>query len=360
MAVTDLWVGADKKTPTQRYGRGLRYRVTVPGHPSKAFRTKKEAENHELKLKTTRPAVARSDATVGPLIDLWLEGKGGLSKGGRDAAKAGAGHARERWAEELVVDVRSHQVQAWIANMTIARRVGDVQLRVPASQASKSKALSALRGALAIAMSLGYVEVNEAAGAKPGRTAVRPATFLTLAQVAKLADECAPYEPMLWLLATTGVRLGECCALNVGSVARHKGKWRLGVTKTKNLKPRSVPIPASVVAMLSLDRGKAEPLFVTPRGRRVQKDNWRARVFDPAKDRAKLDLVPHDLRHTAASLMIRSGATTKDVQNVLGHASAKMTLDLYAGWWDDAIDDVADRMDAALIPVLTHSVPDPV
>ena len=57
--------------------------------------------------------------------------------------------------------------------------------------------------------------------------------------------------------------------------------------------------------------------------------NWR--VFDPARADAGLDHVsPHDLRHTAASLAIASGATVKAVQSMLGHASAAMTLDIYA------------------------------
>lgn len=54
----------------------------------------------------------------------------------------------------------------------------------------------------------------------------------------------------------------------------------------------------------------------------------------------------HDLRHTAASLMILSGATVKDVQAALGHKSAAMTLDRYAGWWDTGLDEVGRRMDA--------------
>lgn len=357
MAVTDLWYRRDK-TPSKRHGRGLRYRVTVPGHPSEAFRTKPEAKAHEALLLTTSPTKPVNQATVGELLDLWLRGKEGLSKGGRDAARAGATHARERWGGTLPSDVLPHDVQAWTAAMTLTRKVDGTTRRVPASQASRSKALAALRGAMAIAQSLGYIDANPTVGAKPGRTQTRPASFATLEQVAKLAHACHPYEPMVWLLATTGVRLGECCSLDVANVAKRGEKWRLWVAKTKNGKPRSVSVPASVVEMLSLNRDLSAPLFATPRGRRVQKDNWRARVFDQGKVQAGLpDMVPHDLRHTAASLMIRSGATVKDVQNQLGHASAKMTLDLYGHWWDDTIDDVADRMDAALQPVLTQNVP---
>ena len=38
----------------------------------------------------------------------------------------------------------------------------------------------------------------------------------------------------------------------------------------------------------------------------------------------------HDLRHTAASLMLQSGANPKTVSERLGHASAAFTMDVYA------------------------------
>ena len=41
-------------------------------------------------------------------------------------------------------------------------------------------------------------------------------------------------------------------------------------------------------------------------------------------------VTPHDLRHTAASLVIRGGANPKAVQTMLGHQSAALTLDTYA------------------------------
>ncbi|MBB4666206.1 integrase [Microbacterium marinum] len=43
------------------------------------------------------------------------------------------------------------------------------------------------------------------------------------------------------------------------------------------------------------------------------------------------------MRHTAASLAIASGANVKVVQRMLGHASAAMTLDVYADLFDDDV-----------------------
>jgi integrase len=52
----------------------------------------------------------------------------------------------------------------------------------------------------------------------------------------------------------------------------------------------------------------------------------------------------HDLRHTAASLAISSGANPKVVQRMLGHASAAMTLDVYADLYESDLDEVAGNV----------------
>ena len=56
---------------------------------------------------------------------------------------------------------------------------------------------------------------------------------------------------------------------------------------------------------------------------------------------------PHDLRHTAASLAVSAGANVKAVQRMLGHASAAMTLDIYADLFDDDLEAVAVALDHA-------------
>ena len=66
-----------------------------------------------------------------------------------------------------------------------------------------------------------------------------------------------------------------------------------------------------------------------------------------ATDESFPRLTPHELRHTAASLSVAAGANVKAVQPMLGHASAAMTLDIYADLFEDDLDGVADALDAA-------------
>jgi len=127
------------------------------------------------------------------------------------------------------------------------------------------------------------------------------------------------------------------------------GTVEYGTPKTHQ--QRTVPIPAVLVEPLSRrceGKGRDDLVLTSPAGAVLRSGNFRRRFFDPAAKTARLeDLSPHDLRHTAASLLVASGANVKAVQRMLGHASAAMTLDVYSGLFDDDLGALAERMDAA-------------
>jgi integrase len=54
----------------------------------------------------------------------------------------------------------------------------------------------------------------------------------------------------------------------------------------------------------------------------------------------------HDLRHTAASLLIAAGADVKAVQVILGHSTATMTMDLYGHLFSEATWAAMERLPA--------------
>ena len=56
------------------------------------------------------------------------------------------------------------------------------------------------------------------------------------------------------------------------------------------------------------------------------------------------DARPHDLRHSCATVALASGADVKSVQNLLGHATASFTLDVYGHVSDKMKQDTAARI----------------
>jgi integrase len=170
--------------------------------------------------------------------------------------------------------------------------------------------------------------------------------FLDHGQVADLAAAAEPYGLLVRFLAYTGLRWGEMSALRVGSLdlmrrrmriksafVEVKGKLVEGTPKTHQV--RIVPLARFLIDELAADvdgKGPDELVFSTPAGAPLRNTNFRRRHWDKAVKAAGLDgLTPHDLRHTAASLAVAAGANVKAVQRMLGHASATMTLDVYAG-----------------------------
>lgn len=355
MAVTDLWVGADKQ-PTARHGRGRRWRVRVAGHPSRAFATKFEAQAWERELLRRGTPRQGPRVTVGQLLDVWLDGKQGLSEGGLEQCVDAAKRARARWGDLQPSEVARADVQAWIAGMTVeVRRRGEdgvvAWVSRPASHTIRSKALQALGGALRIAVEEGTAQRDATDGVRIPKAARRLPRVLTLHELRALAEACEMPDA-IWLLGTTGVRISEAARLKVGDVDAKRG--RLVVHEAKSREAREVPIPAWTIAVLDLKRPKSAPLLVHPRGVQTDRKSFRQHILLPAAKRAGIvGLTTHHLRHTAVSQAIRAGADVKMVQKMAGHASATLTLDIYGHLWDDSLDLVAVRMDEGLRAELT-------
>jgi integrase len=215
---------------------------------------------------------------------------------------------------------------------------------------------------LAAAVRDGRLVRNVANGVPLPRVVATPKRFLTQDQVQALAEACPPYGTLIRVLAYTGLRWGEVVALTAGRVDLRRRRIEVveAITEvhghvitgtTKNHQWRSVPIPRFLADELAdhvTGKVPGDLLFTAPEGGVLRNTNFRPRFFDPAAEAAGLPgLTPHELRHTAASLAIAAGANVKAVQQMLGHASAAMTLDIYAGLFADDLDAVADQLDRA-------------
>ncbi len=88
-------------------------------------------------------------------------------------------------------------------------------------------------------------------------------------------------------------------------------------------------------------------MFTSPRGGPLRYSSFRRRVWDRAVAAANLEgVTPHQLRHSCASLMHQAGADLVLVSRQLGHESPAVTGKVYVGLFDDAADEVMERLDA--------------
>lgn len=169
---------------------------------------------------------------------------------------------------------------------------------------------------------------------------------LTRAEIQKFLDSFSTSTPLgrrdyaiALCLVYLGLRAGEVAGLTLDDI-----DWRLGVLRVPIHKTRRrdyLPLPRlvgrAIVRYLEYGRPETETrrIFVAHRGRYhgvPLESTGVQQVVRGAFKRARLQLSPsgtHILRHTAATQMLRQGASIKDIADVLRHRDLA-TTQIYA------------------------------
>jgi integrase len=184
-----------------------------------------------------------------------------------------------------------------------------------------------------------------------------------------------PLEALYVLAVTTGMRQGELLAikwrdvdLEGGSLSVHTtlrrvdGALAFSEPKTKRSN-RRIDLSQRAVAALRQHRARQKEarlkhlqawedldlVFTNEIGRPVEATNLVGRSYKPLLERAGLARIRfHDLRHTAATLLLGKGLHPKIVSEMLGHSSIAITLDLYSHVTPTMQREAAAAMDALL------------
>ena len=345
--------------------KGKRYRVQyrTPDRRNtmkRGFKTKREAEQflavtEVSKLRGEWVDASKARATVVEMAEAWYEAQLQIKATTRSGYRYSLDrHILPTWGSYRLTEISHGAVQSWVA--VLGKTLGPSTVR---------QIYLVLAGVLKFAVRDGRLPKSPADDIQLPRLVKRPHGYLTHSQVRLLSEQSAPWSDLILLLAYTGLRWGEMAALSTDRIDFERRRLDISDAVTevrgalvwgtpKNHERRSVPVPALVLDGL-ITRSKlaepSEPLFRGADGGVVRAGNFRSRVFNAAVSRCmEADgsfprITIHDLRHTAASLAVSSGANVKAVQRMLGHSSAAMTLDVYADLFDDDLDAVAHALD---------------
>lgn len=175
---------------------------------------------------------------------------------------------------------------------------------------------------------------------------VREPLALTADEVRALAGEMPKHWQVFVLVAGfSGLRWGELTALRRSdidltgdgvavtvsrAVVRVKGDWIVGRPKSRAAL-RTVPLPDPLrpalmnhMADYSIP-GRSGLVFPAPNGKFLHRDTIRSALIRAGQSIGYDRVVPHDLRHTAATLFAQAGASLADHMTLMGHTSAAMS-----------------------------------
>ncbi len=342
-------------------GRRYRVRYRKPDHSQtdkRGFKTKREAEVFlaSVEVSLSRGEFVDSTAAKVPIAQLggvWLHNQTHLKPSSwRPLEVAWRLQVLPTWGNVPVSRVGHSDVQSWVSDLSSDR-----------SPTTVIRAYGVLAAILDTAVRDRRILTNPARGVRLPRKTKHPHVYLTDDQVSSLALAAKEHGTLVLVLAYCGLRWGEAAGLRVRDVdlARRRinvnrnavevgSTIEVGTPKTH--KRRSVPFPATLAPALAeacVGKRADDLVFSDLRGDFIKRAHNDIGWFGSAVRTAGLDrITPHSLRHTAASLAVRSGANVKAVQRMLGHASAAMTLDVYTDLFDGDLDEVAGRLDERL------------
>lgn len=264
-------------------------------------------------------------------------------------------------------------------DMYIAMLNGDTSSGVPSVGSYVNQIHNNVKLVFDRAVEEGILTVNPALKATPPKMDTAEKRALTQAKADELLSDLDPTSDRdcAYLIALTlGLRRGEVCGLSWGDIdfderlayINHSFDMlgNLKATKTK-AGTRILPLPDVAHLALSIHKqaqaeryartnkyrhpwdgyigqGPETPIVSGKSGERIKPTSL-SRWWNEDRKRFGLDgWTFHELRHTYLTLLARKGVHPKVMQSLAGHASSKITMDIYTHVNMDAKRDAVERL----------------
>ncbi|MCZ7534303.1 MAG: site-specific integrase [Acidimicrobiia bacterium] len=359
---------------THRSGRRAwqtRWRDPAGRQRSKNFDRKIDAERYLLAMETdklrgryTDPRLAKT--ALGEWMSEYQATRVNLGRQtqARDEATI-RNHVLPRFGTWMIGSIQPIHVAQWVADLDAAGY----------APATVRKAYQLLSAAMDAAVESGLIGRSPCRGVDLPRLETRSTIrFLEPAEINFLADAIdSRYSAIVLTAAYTGLRFSELRALRVdgfdalrrairvkASLVESGGKFYFENPKSEASR-RTLRVPSFLVEVLAIHLGKYPDdsglIFSAPNGGPIRRSNFRRRIWLPAVEASVgQPCTFHDLRHTHAALLIAQGEHPKVIQERLGHASIKTTLDTYGHLFEGLDEAATDRLEATYAAADVHAM----
>jgi integrase len=364
-SITQLVDGRWQARVDLGYERGKRVRKAFYGKTRKEVQEKLTTALHDHQRGLPLP---NERQTVGQFLDDWLENTA------RHTIRPTTFDGYSDLVHHHLVPILGRIPLAKLAPQQIAACYGDLLAKGLAPR-TVQYAHAVLHRALEQAVRWNLVARNPTDAVDAPRPQRKEITVLTADQ-AQIFLNAAKEDRLhaLYVLALlTGMRQGEMLGLRwhdvdfaAGSLSvrrtlvRTSQGWSWSEPKTAKGR-RTIALPALAVEALRQHRIRQleerlrsgvlwedlDLVFPNHTGKPLERQNVVKRSFRPLLVRAGLPAIRfHDLRHSAATLLLSLGEHPKVVQERLGHSTIGVTMDTYSHVLPDMQRKAASRLDA--------------
>ena len=344
---------------------GQRKRKTIYGSSRQDVKQKITLFNVEV---ATKGYVDTSDMTIEKFLSEWVENLESVRF-----------NTRNSYEDNIRLHINPHigkiRLQK-LRSLDIQRLLSTIKEK-GLSPRTCQYVFAILRKALNQAVKWNMINFNPSDGVDRPRVPKYEIEPLTAKEAKKFLDTAKerkdPFYSLFLLALSTGMRSGELLGLEWEDVDLENG--RISVRHTLNAKTKTLAEPKTArarrvieltdLATQALKEHKKEQAEI-----RAQADSWDStfnlvfptgvgtpfdhshltqRHFHPILKQAELPKIRfHDLRHTAATLLLQAGEHPKVVQEMLGHSTISMTLATYSHVLPSMQKDAAKKMNELL------------
>jgi len=352
-------------------------RITLADGKRKSFFAKTRQEAAKMLVAATRDRdaglpVVGGGQTLAQYLATWLETV-------RPSLKAKAFRSYEQLTRVHVLPTLGRTPLTKVTPQQL-QWLYATRLEAGSSTTTVHHVHTVLHTALEAGLRLGLVQRNVCDLVDPPRMRHYEIHVLTPAQVQILlqASQGHRLEALFFVALATGMRQGELLALKWQDVDLERGHLTVRATLQRNrgggfvLVPpktkrsrRRVVLPTVAIQALIAHRKRQDIerqtlgmawdeqgfVFTNRLGRPLDGIHVLRRALRPLLLRAGLPPIRfHDLRHTAATLLLIQGVNPKVVSEVLGHSNVSITLEIYSHVLPDLQRLAADAMNDVLDP----------